>query len=219
MHIKAVLFDFMGTTAVEKDSSVIHKCFIKAFTENSIKVTDADIMQNRGLDKREMISLVLEKHNSSLKLLPAILNAFNTALKSNLHNFSENNSTRDILRFLKQKNIITGLGTGFPRDIFELIVNHLQWNDIGFDYTGIAEEIGRGRPHPDMIQDMMHKFEINAAVFLKVGDTVADIKEGKNAGVKTAVILAGTQSKEDLIKEQPDYILNGLMELKDIINS
>ncbi|MGZ8518400.1 MAG: HAD family hydrolase [Chitinophagaceae bacterium] len=42
-----------------------------------------------------------------------------------------------------------------------------------------------------MILDMLKKFSLQKEQFLKVGDTVADILEGKNAGVKTAAILSG----------------------------
>jgi len=41
--------------------------------------------------------------------------------------------------------------------------------------------------------------------------------EGKNANVKTAAILSGTQSEELLRNAQPDFMLNNLKELIDII--
>ena len=87
-----------------------------------------------------------------------------------------------------------------------------------FDYIGISSEIGKSRPHPDMIFDLMHKLTIvNPAEVLKVGDTVADIQEGKNAKITTAAILAGTQTKGELVKEKPDFIINNLSEIQNII--
>ncbi len=70
-----------------------------------------------------------------------------------------------------------------------------------------------------MILDMMNKTGVsNPAHFLKVGDTVADIQEGKNANVITAAILSGTQRKEDLEKEKPDFMIRDLSEVERILN-
>jgi HAD superfamily hydrolase (TIGR01549 family) len=217
MPFTAVLFDFMGTTAAEKDPTMIHQCFIKAFRSHGVDVPDEIIKANRGRDKKEIVATVLQHHQQSQEAGAAILEAFNTLLKKNLDNFTANPETRPTVQFLKEKNIIRGLGTGFPRDVFDLIFDHLGWHDIGFDYTGIAEEIGQGRPHPGMIFDMMKKFQLPKEQFLKVGDTIADIQEGKNAGVKTVAILSGTQDENELIKQQPDFIIRQLSELKAII--
>ena len=217
MHIKGVLFDFMGTTANEKDPTMIHRCFVKAFRDHGVEVADDTIKRNRGKDKKEIVSAILHQYNQSQELVPRILTSFNTLLTDSLDNFIANKHTGEIIQFLKEKDIVTGLGTGFPRDVFELIFNHLGWRDIGFDYIGIAEETGRGRPHPDMIMDMLKKFRLQKEQFLKIGDTVADIMEGKNAGVKTVAILSGTQDEKEILKEKPDFVIRQLTELKEII--
>ena len=217
MQIKGVLFDFMGTTASEKDPAMIHRCFLKAFRDQGVEVTDEIIKENRGKDKREIVSLILNQFNQSQRLAPGILDSFNALLINNLDNFITNKDTKEIIQFLKEKNIITGLGTGFPREVFELIFNHLDWKDLSFDYIGIAEETGRGRPHPDMIMDMLKKFRLQPEQFLKVGDTVADVLEGKNARVKTVAILSGTQEEKQILKMKPDFVIRQLTELKDIL--
>lgn len=217
MPVTAVLFDFMGTTAIEKKPELIHRCFIKAFEGHDVHVADEMIRMNRGKDKKEMIATILGHYQKRKELGPFIFDSFNRSLIDNLDNFHENEGVREAIQFLKSKDIIVGLGTGFPRDIFELIFYHLGWEDFGFDYIGIAEEIGKGRPHPDMIVDMMEKFSLQKAQFLKVGDTIADIMEGKNAGVKTVAILSGTQGEKEIRNYQPDFVINKLVELKDII--
>lgn len=217
MHIKGVLFDFMGTTASEKDPDMIHQCFLKVFRDQGVEVTDEIIKENRGKDKKEIVSLILNQYNQSQRLAPGILDSFNALLINNLDNFITNKDTKEIIQFLKEKNIITGLGTGFSRDVFELIFNHLDWKDFSFDYIGIAEETGRGRPHPDMIMDMLKKFRLQPEQLLKVGDTVADVLEGKNARVKTVAILSGTQEEKEILKMKPDFVIRQLTELKDIL--
>ena len=214
---KGVLFDFMGTTAIEKDPGMINQCFIKAFRDHAVAVPDEMIKMNRGKDKKEMILSVLNHYNKPDRLLPLILASFNTSITNGLNNFIENKGAREIIQFLHEKNIVAGLGTGFPKDIFTVIFRHLDWESIGFDYIGIAEETGRGRPHPDMIMDMLKKFRLQKNQFLKVGDTIADILEGKNAGVKTVAVLSGTQDEKEIIKQKPDFIIHHLVELKEIL--
>lgn len=217
MDIKGVLFDFMGTTVIEKDPQTIHQCFLEAFVNYGVPVTDEMIRKNRGKDKKEMIASVLDHYTMPLELVPFILESFNNRLVDKLDNFQANEGVSGIIQFLKEKNIIIGLGSGFPRDIFDLIFHHLGWAVIGFDYIGIAGEIGRGRPHPDMIIDMMKRFSLSAGSILKVGDTIADIMEGKNAGVKTVAILSGTQNENEIRSYQPDFVITKLGQLKDIV--
>ena len=220
MEIKAVLFDLIGTTVKEDDPNTIMNCFGKAFTDNHL-VFDSDLIRaNRGRDKMEMIKLVIKKRGLPLDYVIRIYNSFKINFANSIDNFSTNTGTLDVMTFLRERKIKIGLGTGLSRDLFEKIVSHLKWRQEMFDYIGIGNERGKPRPHPDMIYDMMAKLILsNRNEFLKVGDTVADIEEGKNAGVMTAALLAGTQSKEALVKAQPDFMLEELTDLKGIVET
>ncbi len=82
--------------------------------------------------------------------------------------------------FTWKKRYTDGVGTGLDRDVFEKIYQRLGWHKYQFDYIGIGSETGRSRPHPDMILDMLKKLpDIDRSGLLKVGDTTADIQEGK----------------------------------------
>lgn len=217
MNIKAILFDIIGTIVLEKNSHVINDCFENAFKENNIDVAAAQIKSSRGKDKSEIIKTILNQLSYPPHLAKTILDLFIKNVESNLNNFSENDGFREIIEYAKQKNIKTGIGTGLPKKLFEKIFYHFGWEEIHFDYIKTAEEIGKSRPHPDMIFDMMKKFSIKNSEFLKVGDTVADIREGKNANVLTAAIFSGTQDKNEIMKENPDFTISSLKELKDIV--
>lgn len=218
MLVKAVLFDLIGTTVKEKDSLFINKSFAKAFNINGIHVIPEMVKPHRGKDKNDIITNILNELNEPLDISGKILDDYNKIVENSLDNFTENDGLCEILEYLKERKIITGLGTGLTADIFRKIMQHLNWEPGLFDYTAASEEIGRGRPEPDMILDMMKKFRLNNSELLKVGDTITDIREGKNAGVLTAAILSGTQSQEELVSQEPDYVINSLFQLKDIIN-
>lgn len=216
--IKAVLFDLIGTTVSETDPEIINNCFEKAFSDNNIPVDTSLIKKNRGKDKRLIITNVLKFQQLSLSHVQDIYTSFKKNVLANINKFSENDGAKEIFLYLQDRNIKLGIGTGLERDIFTEIFYRLNWNNIHFDYIGIGSETGRGRPYPDMIFDMMNKLSVlDKGEFLKVGDTVADIEEGKNAKVLTAVILSGTQSKDDLLNAAPDYVLNSLIDIKKIV--
>ena len=217
MAIKGILFDMIGTTVMEKDSSVINRCFTIAFKIHGIDTAEEIIKNNRGKDKREVITTIAGKSDTDPAKVDLILKAFQSELDKNLHNFYENNEIRELLTWLRKKDIKIGLGTGLPESLFKSIFSHLGWENSAFDYIGIAEQVGKGRPHPAMIFEMLNKCNLDHTELLKVGDTVADIREGKNADVLTAALLSGTQPDEDIIKEHPDFTIRFLSELKDII--
>lgn len=217
MAFKAILFDMIGTTVRENDPMFITNCFIRAFGEHNISVNASAIQKRRGQEKAAMITDILTELGFPQAMGPSILQQFRRNVEKGIDNFSPAEGARDIIAFMMSRGVKVGIGSGLPRDVFDHIMQHLQWNVIDFDYTGIAEETGRGRPHPDMIFDMLRKLNLDPKDLLKVGDTIADIQEGKNAGVKTAVILAGTQPEKTLRDENPDYIILQLSELRDIM--
>jgi phosphonatase-like hydrolase len=214
---QAVLFDVIGTT-VKENGDIILAAFEKAFTP-FINQFDLQIVRmHRGKDKRVMITEILKQHGYPASLVEQVYQLFKENVEENLDSFSENEGVAEIFDYIKRQKIKLGIGTGLERDIFEKVYTKLKWSQYKFDYIGIAREVGTTRPQPDMIFDMMKKLGLNEkAGFLKVGDTIADIQEGKNAGVFTAAMLSGSQRKEDLEKEYPDFLIESLSELNRIL--
>ena len=58
----------------------------------------------------------------------------------------------------------------------------------------------------------------DASTVVKVGDSIIDIEEGKNAGCGLNVgITTGPYTHEQLASARPDFIINNLMELLPLI--
>lgn len=216
--LKAALFDFIGTTVKEKDPDIINKCFVKAFIENNVHIDPTALREHRGKNKIEIFEVVLKSQNLPVLLAPVLYDSFLEYVGNNISSFCEMEGAEKLFSQLRKKKIKIGLGTGLPRVLLEKIMHHLKWNKSVFDYIGTAEEVGRSRPHPDMIFDMAARTKLSdPREILKIGDTIADIQEGKNAGVMTAVILSGTQDQQDLLKEGPDFVINSLSEIEKIM--
>ena len=51
-----------------------------------------------------------------------------------------------------------------------------------------------------------------------VGDMAIDVQTGKNSRIKTCWVSYGLGRREDVEPLKPDYMINDIIELKDIIN-
>ena len=211
-----ILFDLIGTTV--KDSphgnSLVIDCFRKSFEAFDIQVPAEEINKHRGKSKRDAIHELLNTDNTETQSERKIYEMFIQLLNSRIQEFSPMEGAEEVFVAAKKKGIKIGIGSGLPIRFVHTLINHLNWQRIEFDYIGSSEELGKGRPDPVMIFDAMEKLNLkNLNVILKIGDTVVDIQEGKNAGVKTACVLTGTQQRSDLEIENPDFLFQSVREL------
>ncbi len=215
LKIEAVLFDMIGTTVMEKVPGTVTLCMQYALEGNGVVVDKSVIDQHRGKDKIEMINKILESIGQPVQKAKPIFGHFKRTINECLGNFEPMPGVEEVFETLGSHGIKVGIGTGLPPDVFYNLLHHLRWRKESFDYTGVAADLGKTRPHPAMIFDMINALQLQGGTaFLKVGDTVADIQEGKNAQVKTAVVLSGTQPEDKLTNAHPDFIL---YEIKEVL--
>ena len=75
-----------------------------------------------------------------------------------------------------------------------------------------------GRPNPKMIHNAMQQLGVTKPQkVVKIGDTIVDIQEGKNADVWTVAVLTGSQTEKQLMTVQPDYILSSIRALPEVL--
>lgn len=215
-----ILFDLVGTTVNDSGSgdSLIANNFSKAFALNGLQINFQEISSQRGRSKKEAIANILNEHNSKHELIDKIYGDFMGLLASSIEGFTEINGALTLFELLKEKGIKIGLGSGLPLEFVVKIVEKVGWRKDTFDYIESSDVLGKGRPDPIMILDAIQRFRIKEKDrVLKVGDTIVDIQEGKNAGVMTAGVLTGTQTKEELEIYKPDYILTDITAITSIL--
>ncbi|MCE2395574.1 HAD-IA family hydrolase [Candidatus Poribacteria bacterium] len=185
-----------------------------AFAKHGIELAPDPINKHRGKQKSEAIQTLLKE---AAELSPAdaerigdsIYRYFLHELESNLSSISEIDGATELFRHLKSKDIYVGVGS----------VSQLGWLDERLlDYVGSADQIGVGRPNPKMILDAMERLNItDGSKVIKIGDTVVDVQEGKNAGAWTVAVLTGSQTEAQLKAAAPNYILSSIRELGRLI--
>jgi len=127
-------------------------------------------------------------------------------------------AAEECLDELNRRGIKTGCQTGMERREAHLLLQH--FNILKYFPVLVAfEDVALPRPHPDALYLTIEKMKIRKNNALYIGDTITDIKFARNAGVKIACVTTGPQKRELLEKEKPDYIINNLSELMDLIDA
>lgn len=101
----------------------------------------------------------------------------------------------ETVRKLRETGIRIGSTTGYTRPMMDVIVPEALAKGYSPDCLVTPDEAGDGRPHPNMIfRNFMALDVFPPRAVVKVGDTVSDMLEGRNAGVWTVgVILGGSE--------------------------
>jgi len=86
-----------------------------------------------------------------------------------------------------------------------------------FQYIITALDTHDPKPSPEALIKCAKQLNIQICECMVVGDSVADIKAGKNAGAKTVAVLSGIFSREELESEKPDLILESVNKLPDFL--
>ena len=107
------------------------------------------------------------------------------------------------MKRLRDKGIAIGSTTGYNDKMMEIVVPIAKEKGYAPDAWFSPDSTNqKGRPYPYMIYRNMEVLGIqDVRKVMKVGDTVSDIKEGRNAGAFTVGVLVGS-SEMGLTQEE-----------------
>ncbi|WP_452600311.1 phosphonatase-like hydrolase [Pontimicrobium sp. MEBiC01747] len=220
--IKMVVLDMAGTTVNEHN--VVYKTLQKAITNYGIDISLDKVLEiGAGKEKFQAIKDIVNTINLNTDVnVEAIFSDFKTLLEQayNTLEVSPVKGVEDVLLKLKTEDIKVVLNTGYNSIVANNLLQKLKWNlGTHYDLLITADDVDKGRPHPDMILKAMHHFNIdNPLQVLKAGDSAIDIEEGKNANCGITIgVLSGAQTKEQLMQMNPTYILESLATLRTVI--
>lgn len=224
MSIKLAVFDMAGTTV--QDNNDVAKAFQKAFLSNDLTLTIEEIAPLMGYHKPTAIKMVLEKK----RIAPDenLVAEIHESFVNEMLDFYEYDpevkameGAEDLFFFLKERGVLIALNTGFSKDIAAAIIARFQWMERGLvdDFIG-SDEVAEGRPFPYMIAELKDRLGITEEdSVIKIGDTVVDVQEGKNAGCDYIIsVTTGAASQQELAQWHPTHIVNSLSEIPAILN-
>jgi len=218
-QIKMVVFDMAGTTVNE--DNIVYKTLQKAINEAGFDFTLVQVLaQGAGKEKLQAIRSILSVYAASTdeQLAGDIYQNFIKQLATayDTEPIYPQPNAGELFAALKKRDIKAVLNTGYNRQTAQYIIDKLGWREgVDFDALVTASDVKKNRPDPDMIEFAMNIFNIiDPAQVVKVGDSIIDIEEGKNAGCALSIgITTGAHTFEQLKSANPDLVINNLMEI------
>lgn len=225
---EAVIFDWAGTT-VDYGCFAPVQVFTEVFKNAGVEPTMEEVREPMGMLKWAHIRTMLEmpRIKEAWKELygrepedadaDKMYESYEPSLLGILDQYSDPKPyVLETVKALRDKGIKIGSTTGYTDVMMQVVVPKAK--ELGYepdcwfspDSTG-----GKGRPYPYMIFRNMEELNVSAVdKVIKVGDTISDIREGKNAGVFTIGILEGSSlvglsqaEYESLPEEEKEKVL------------
>ena len=243
--IKAIIFDWAGTT-VDYGSAAPVKGFIDGFRGIGFEITGEMARKPMGiakLDHTRAIAAMLPKQISEEQILEAY-RIFEDAMFADIEKYC------DVLPFvtettasLRQRGIKIGSTTGYTSAMMGKVLPKAAEQGYSPDLCVTPDQVTKGRPYPYMIWKNLTHFGIaDPREAIKIGDTPADIEEGKTANCWTVGVIMGSSelgltrsevsalSPEELknrktlvraayYKAGADYIIDDLSELLNVVDA
>lgn len=204
-QIEAIIFDWAGTT-VDYGCFAPLDVFIEIFRKRGIEVLDEEARAPMGLLKWDHIQAMCSMDRIAglwkakfgripeKKDIDDLYADFEPMLFSILPNYcTPIPGAVELVERLRRKGIKIGSTTGYTSEMMAIVAPEAKKRGYAPDSMVTPNDVPAGRPLPWMCyQNAMNLGVYPMKHFIKVGDTISDIKEGVNAGVWTVGVLKGS---------------------------
>ena len=236
--ISMVMFDLSGTTVY--DDTGVRDCLYKAAVEFDLKTTPDEILLNMGTNKIHLYQFLIARERGkeidikdfekiidpeTFELAKQVFDRYQEIMINHYKNeVKEVPGASDTFRWCHDHGIKVATDTGFHRVVTEAIMEGLGWVrdglvDISVDIEHAPEE--RKRPTPFMLFHAMAHLDVQSVhEVIKIGDTPADMLEGRNAGCRGVVgVLSGPRPVTAWGKYWHTHVIPSVADLPALIES
>jgi phosphonoacetaldehyde hydrolase len=210
--IRLVIFDWAGTI-VDHGSIAPIAALLAAFRQIGLQLSESEARGPMGLHKRDHIRQLLESPSISAQWFQVfgrqptaqdVDSLYERFLPLQIAEAKQRTAlipgVLECCAALRERKIAIGTTTGYPRSVGEAVAEAARRQGFLPDHCVYADDVPAGRPAPWMIFRIMEAARVTPpAAVVKVGDTVPDIEEGRNAGAWTiGVTETGSEIGLDL---------------------
>ena len=214
-YLQGVLLDWAGTT-VDYGCMAPVGSFIEMFEERGITVTMEETRKPMGMAKIDHIRTMLGMPEIQAQLANRAIiekdvvemnGRFEELLFKNLSNYATPvPGAVDAINEIIQMKLKIGTTTGYTREMMEIVRAGAAQQGYAPDIVITADDVDAGRPFPWMAYAAAMKMGVYPmSRIVKVGDTVIDMEEGRNAGAWT-VGLVYSSSEFGLTQEETNQL-------------
>ncbi|MFH0734796.1 MAG: HAD-IA family hydrolase [bacterium] len=210
--IKCVVFDLDGTLFSSHKN--IYFATLKTFKDLNINavINETEFYKKIGLHFKD----IFDEMNIEVEDVEHFIDVYKTNYFKFINESEPYPNLFEILEYLFENNIKIGLLTTKSQEQAELILDHFKIIKY-FDMI-IGRRFGMEiKPSPQPLLHIADFLNLANNQMLMVGDSEMDIMCGKNAGIKSCAVTYGYRTCEELKEHNPDFIIDNLEELKNII--
>jgi phosphonatase-like hydrolase len=233
-----VMFDLSGTTV--QDDMGVRDCLYRAAVEFGLDTTPDEILLHMGTNKIHLYQFLIAREKGQAidikdfeKLkdpetydnAKRIFDRYQEIMIAHYRkNVQEIPGASDVFRWCHENGIKVATDTGFHHVVVEAIMEGLGWLrdglvDLAVDVESVPGQVGR--PAPFMLFHAMMQLNVQSVhEVIKVGDTPADMLEGRNAGCRGVVgVLSGPRPVTAWGKYWHTHVIPSVADLPDLIKS
>jgi len=194
-RIQCIVFDWDGTL-MDSEAQIV-SCLHAAIDDLQLAPMDDDTVKNViGLGLKEAIDTLVPGRDE--RFHKAFVDFYREHwFKSGSSSLFE--GVRETLEALKQQNLLLGVATGKARRGLERVL----------DETGL-----NGKPHPQMLLELMATLDVTPGQTVMVGDTEYDMEMATNAGAGKIAVRTGVHSEERLQRHAPLVCLDRIIDMQ-----
>jgi phosphoglycolate phosphatase len=122
----------------------------------------------------------------------------------------------ETLSFFKEAGYMQSIATTKRSDVASGLLSKLGLLHY-FDLVLGITDVDSPKPAPDIIKLTLSRLSVKPREAVFVEDTTIGLEAGVRAGVHTVGVTTGTHSREKLSTLSPNYIIDGLAELMELI--
>ena len=236
--ISMVMFDLSGTTV--QDDTGVRDCLYQAAVEFDLQTTPEEILLHMGTNKIHLYQFLIARAQGQeidikdfqkardpetyARARQVFCRYSELMIEHYRQEVAEVPGASDVFRWCHAHGIKVATDTGFHHDVVEAIMEGLGWLrdglvDISVDVESVPGQIGR--PAPFMIYHAMMQLDVQSIhEVIKIGDTPADMLEGRNAGCRGVVgVLSGPRPVTAWGKYWHTHVIPSVADLPDLIES
>jgi phosphonoacetaldehyde hydrolase len=211
--LRGVILDWAGTT-VDYGCCAPVAAFMEVFRQHAVYVSVPEIRLYMGLAKKDHIRALCRHEAISRRWwkvhgsppTEATVEALYASFEPQLAKFVARHAVPidgvvRVVAEMRVRGLKIGATTGFSRDIMQIVAAEAARHGYAPDTWVAPEDVADGRPAPHMIFLNAQRLGIMPySTLVKIGDTPADIAEGRAAGTWT-IGVAGTGNETGLSEE------------------
>lgn len=211
---KVILFDLDGTLSDPKEG--ITKSVQYALEKLRVEVPNLDELES-FIGPPLQVSFA-EKYRFDAEKIEQVISFYRERFKEK--GMYENELYKDIpflLKGLKEEQYTLVVATSKPTVFAEQILQYFHLDEY-FDLVIGSNLDGTRSAKGEIIAHILHTYkEYDKAAFLMIGDRKHDIIGANENGIDAIGVTYGYGSLEELNGSNPTYLVNSVMDIKDVI--